>query len=121
MEDVEDYVIVTQTRRRPRGSEVAGGLTLLILLLLSAVRKDMLLISFITTKFCSSRLKFCMFFFSKDKITLVDVAKARVPKHKTPGSEAQRPGWRGHRVEKPHHATHSSNIELFSEYSQRRL
>ena len=35
-------------------------LTLLILLLLSAVRKDMLLISFITTKFCSSRLKFCV-------------------------------------------------------------
>lgn len=35
-----------------------NGLTLLILLLLSAVRKDMLLISFITTKFCSSRLKF---------------------------------------------------------------
>lgn len=33
-------------------------LTLLILLLLSAVRNDMLLISFITTKFCSSRLKF---------------------------------------------------------------
>lgn len=32
--------------------------TLLILLLLSAVRNDMLLISFITTKFCSSRLKF---------------------------------------------------------------
>lgn len=33
--------------------------TLAILLLLSAVRKDMLLISFCTTKFCSSRLKFC--------------------------------------------------------------
>lgn len=32
--------------------------TLAILLLLSAVRKDMLLISFWTTKFCSSRLKF---------------------------------------------------------------
>lgn len=31
---------------------------MLILLLLSAVRKDMLLISFITTKFCSSLLKF---------------------------------------------------------------
>lgn len=32
--------------------------TLAILLLLSAVRNDMLLISFWTTKFCSSRLKF---------------------------------------------------------------
>lgn len=32
--------------------------TLAILLLLSAVRNDMLLISFCTTKFCSSRLKF---------------------------------------------------------------
>lgn len=32
--------------------------TLAILLLLSAVKKDMLLISFWTTKFCSSRLKF---------------------------------------------------------------
>lgn len=37
----------------------SSQLTLLILLLLSAVRNDMLLISLITTKFCSSRLKFC--------------------------------------------------------------
>lgn len=41
-----------------KSSSLSKAPTLAILLLLSAVRKDMLLISFWTTKFCSSRLKF---------------------------------------------------------------
>lgn len=42
----------------PTKSSYRKAPTLAILLLLSAVRNDMLLISFWTTKFCSSRLKF---------------------------------------------------------------
>ena len=42
----------------PAKSSQSKAPTLAILLLLSAVRNDMLLISFWTTKFCSSRLKF---------------------------------------------------------------
>lgn len=50
---------VTLYQHRRSAASAFYWLTLLILLLLSAVRNDMLLISFITTKFCSSRLKFC--------------------------------------------------------------
>lgn len=50
---------VTQHQSCRYSGSVSSQLTLLILLLLSAVRNDMLLISLITTKFCSSRLKFC--------------------------------------------------------------
>lgn len=62
---MKNFWDISLSRRPKDGDQIESQvfvpsprLTLLILLLLSAVRNDMLLISFITTKFCSSRLKF---------------------------------------------------------------